>query len=162
MSYFDVPAAANVNFPSHGWLTGCNGVKFLRFPILRMYQHGQVSHQRFVEHQLAGMWLQFRSPYRTIRQLAIVLRDIHRLTTEMLALSDEDWRSRGASSERDLALDRKAECNEEIEVLLIAAFFLLRRLADDLIRASGPLLFQHWKSVPTKMMDMVSAAEKGS
>ena len=77
MQYHDLTQEAQNHFPAHGWVTGCTGFKHLRLPILRLYQLGQPTYERFIENNLGGMWLQGRSPYRTLRQLAIALRDLH-------------------------------------------------------------------------------------
>ena len=90
MKYYDLAQEAQNHFPAHGWIAGCSGIKHLRLPILRLYQHGQPTYKRFIENDLGGMWLQCRSPYRTLRQLAIVLRDLQAEIREILPLVQED------------------------------------------------------------------------
>jgi hypothetical protein len=162
MQYFDLTPEAEKHFPSHGWITGCTGARHLRLPVLRLYQLGQPTYKRFVENHLGGVWLQFRSPYRTLRQLAVGLRDLHRNIREMLPIIQEDWLGREPSRERDNALTRLHEGYERIEISLIAAFVLLKRLADELIDASRPFLFEHWRSGPRKLGNAVSMAREGT
>lgn len=50
---------------------------------------------------------------------------------------------------------------DRLAVLLIAAFALLRRLADDLIDASRPLLFEKWQSAPRQLETSIAANRKG-
>lgn len=162
MQYHDLTQEAQNHFPSHGWVTGCTGFKHLRLPILRLYQYGQPTYERFIENNLDGMWLQCRSPYRTLRQLAIALRDLHAEIREILPIVQEDWNGREPSSERDHALTRVHEGYERIEISMIAAFVLLRRLADELIDTSRPFLFKHWQSAPRKLAVAVSKARDGT
>ena len=162
MRYFDLRPEAEKHFPSHGWITGCTGARHLRLPVLRLYQLGQPTYDRFVENNLGGMWLQFRSPYRTLRQLAVGLRDLHQNIREMLPIVHEDWLGRESSNERDKALNRLHEGYERVEISLIAAFVLLRRLADELTNASRPFLYEHWKSAPQKLDKAVSMARNGT
>jgi hypothetical protein len=162
MQYFSLTPEAEKHFPSHGWLRGYNGVRHLRLPVLRLYQCGQPTYDRFVENEISGMWLQFRSPFRTLRQLAIGLRDLHRESREMLSLSQEDWFSREPSIERDNACTQRREVGERIEILLIAVLVLLRRLGDELMDASRPFLFKDWKSAPQKLTSAVSKARDGT
>lgn len=162
MDYFEISSEADEHFPSHGWLKSLNGIRFLRLPVLRLYQGGQPTFERFTENNLGGVWLQLNSPYRTLRQLAIGLRDLHRETREVLSTSREEWLTRESSRERNLALTGQQERYERIEILMIAVIILLRRLGDELITASGPFLFQHWKSAPKKLMDAADKARKGT
>jgi hypothetical protein len=162
MKYYDLAQEAQNHFPTHGWIAGCSGLKHLRLPILRLYQHGQPTYKRFIENDLGGMWLQCRSPYRTLRQLAIALRDLQAEIREILPLVQEDWHGREPSNERDNTLTRVDEGYGRIEISLIAAFVLLRRLADELIDASRPFLFEHWQSAPRKLAAAVLKARDGS
>jgi hypothetical protein len=161
MSFFDVDPAHNSMFPRHGWITGVTGVKLLRLPILRLYQMGEPTYQRFELHNIAGVWLQFRSPYRTLRQLAIGLRDLHKEISVQTLLLEVDWMRKEPSVERDTAVTRMREGNESIEVSLLAIFVLLRRLADELINASAPFLFEHSMSAPRKMSVAIAKAKEG-
>jgi len=158
MRVSDLTQESQNHFPSHGWITGCTGIRHLRLPILRLYQFGQPTYERFVENNLGGMWLQCRSPNRTLRQLAVGLRDLHTEIREILPIVQEEWLQREASVERDNALTRLHEGYERIEISLIAAFVLLRRLADELIDASRPFLLKHWQSAPRKLAAAVSKA----
>lgn len=162
MQYTEITPEAQHHFPSHGWITGCTGVRHLRLPVLRLYQHGQPSYERFVENNLGGMWLQCRSPYRTLRQLAVGLRDLHAEIRVMLPIIQEDWNWREPSRERDNAYTRLHEGYERTEISLIAAFVLLRRLADELIDASRPFLFKDWHSAPRQLAVAVSKARDGT
>jgi len=162
MRYTDLTSEGQNRFPSHGWITGHTGIKHLRLPILRLFQLGQPTYERFVENNLGGMWLQCRSPYRTLRQLAVALRDLHAEIRVMLPIVQEDWYPREPSRERDNALTRVHEGYERTEISLIAIFVLLRRLADELIDASRPLLFKHWQSAPRKLAVAISKARDGT
>lgn len=64
---------------------------------------------------------------------------------------------RAPSAERDSAFERQQEGTERVEVLLIAIFVLLRRLADQLIDASRPILFEKWQSAPRQLKTAVAA-----
>lgn len=162
MRYSDLTQEAQNHFPSHGWITGGTGNKHLRLPVLRLYQLGQPTFERFVENNLVGMWLQSRSPYRTLRQLAVGLRDLHAEISLMLPIIQDDWHVRDPSNERDNALTRLHEGYERTEISLIAAFVLLRRLADELIDASRPFLFKDWQSAPRRLTVAVSKARDGT
>lgn len=162
VSYFEIDPKHNLVFPRHGWIKGTNGIRFLRLPIVRLYQVGGPTHERFLQKELAGTWIQFRSPYRTLRQLAIGLRDLHREILVQLPLLQADWMHRAPSVERDNAFTRSREGNESIEISLIAIFVLLRRLADELINASAPFLFEHSMSAPRKMATAVAQAKEGT
>lgn len=161
IQYTDLTPEAQKHFPSHGWITGCTGVRHLRLPVLRLYQSGHPTFKHFVENNLGGMWLQCRSPYPTLRQLAIGLRDLHAEIRELLPIVQNEWLSREPSRERDIALTRQHEGYERIEILLIAAFVLLRRLANELIDASRPFLFKDWQSAPRSLAVAVSQARDG-
>lgn len=160
--YTELTPELEKHFPSHGSITGRSGVRHLRFPIQRLYQHGQSTHKHFVENNIAGVWLQSRSPIRTLRQLAVGLRDLHAEICETLSIQQADWVSREPSNERNSALTRLFEGQQRAEVLLIAVFVLLRRLADELINASRPFLFEHWHSAPRTMPTAVSKARDGT
>jgi len=162
MQFIKLTPEAEQHFPSHGWITGCTGVKHLRLPVLRLYQPGQPTYKFFVENNLAGTWLQSRSPRRTLRQLAVGLRDLHAEILLMLPMVQEDWMARDPSSERDKTLTRLHEGYERTEISLIAVFVLLRRLADELIDASRPLLFECWQSAPRKLTTAVLKARDGT
>lgn len=162
MQYIDLTPEAQNQFPAHGWISGHIGIKHLRLPILRLYQFGQPTYEHFVENNLAGMWLQCRSPSRTLRQLAIVLRDLHATVREILPIVQEQWIEREPSSDRNFALTKEHEGYERIEISLISAFVLLRRLADELIDASRPFLFKDWQSAPRKLATAVLKARDGT
>lgn len=159
--FLPLPEAASL-FPSHGWLASSTGLRHLRLPIMRLFQPGHPTYARFVDNNLAGVWLQSRSPTRTLRQLAVALRDLHGNLKELLPVVRADWHSREPSSERDEALTRLHEGSERIEISVVAAFVLLRRLADELMAASRPFLFEHWHSAPEKMRAAVAKAREGA
>ncbi len=158
---FELTPDATDFFPLHGWIEGATGVRLLRLPILRVFQHSHPHYSRFTTQGLGGMWLQTRSPYRAIRQLGVALRDLHAELRVLLELADEDWFDEEASDSRNRALTRQNEGNERCEVLLISVFILLRRLADDLTDSLRPVLFEHWKSAPSQLKKMISLAESG-
>jgi hypothetical protein len=147
--FFEVPAVANEFFPAHGWIAGPTGVPCLRLPVQRLYQVGEPVHDRFSKNNIAGIWLQTHSPTRTLHHLAVCLRDIHKEVREILPLQ-EIWET-PVSTARDDALNRLQEGLDRLAILLIAGFTLLRRLADEVLDASRPLLFEHWHSAPRQM-----------
>jgi len=161
VSFSETDPKNNLLFPRHGWLTAVNGYRFLRLPIMRLYQIGEPTHQRCVQHKISGVWLQCISPYRTLRHLAVALRDLHREILVQVPLLQDDWMEKAPSLERDAATTRMHEGNESIEISLIAIFILLRRLADELINASAPFLFEHYKSAPRKMSAAIARAKEG-
>jgi hypothetical protein len=159
--FFNLPPEAKLRFPAHGWIEGASGLRQLRLPILQVFSWTHPARQRYESLGVAGGWLQTRTPYRTLRQLAIALRELHVELGALLDIADEDWFAREVSDERDQALTRRHEGIERCEVLLISVFILLRRLADDLIDALRPALFEHWKSAPSSLKVAVAFAEKG-
>jgi len=158
--YFDIPHEANKYFPSHGWTVNLQGARILSLPVICLYQHGQKHHKYFIDNNIGGVWLQSRSPNRTLRHLAVCFRDLHKEFRESLPLM-ELWSGEKGDKEIDLGLTRLIEGRERSEVLLIAAFTLLRRLADELINASRPFLFEHWQSAPQEMKKAIPAASEG-
>lgn len=161
MDFLDLPDAAKQHFPSHGWLAGVTGMRSIKLPVLRLFQPGHPSFSRFSDNGLAGMWLQANSPYRTLRQLGIALRDLHSVIRFVLPTLDESWNDRPPSSERDRAFTAQHEAWGRIEILLIAIFVLLRRLAEELIVASRPILFEHWHCAPKEMKTAIRWAREG-
>lgn len=90
--------------------------------------------------------------------MAVCLRDLHREIREIAPLADS-FRDNGIDkNKKNQNLTRHMEGLERSEVLLIAAFVLLRRLADELINSSRPFLFEHWKSAPREMKRAVLSA----
>jgi hypothetical protein len=148
-------------FPCHGWIEGVTGFRFLRLPILRLFQYGHPTYTRFEANNLAGIWLQTRSPYRTLRHLAVALRDLHAELRLLTKIANEEWLEKKPSDERDRSLTRQREGNERCEVLLISIFILLRRLADDITDSLRPVLFKNWRSAPSQFKKFVKLAESG-
>lgn len=161
-TFFDLTPGQQSCFPRHGWMSNESGRRHLRLPVLRLYQQGEPTHARIVERNAGGMYLQSRSPFRTLRQLAIALRDLHKESTVIASLYRAEWASREPSSGRDDALTRVSEGQQSIEILLIAIFVLLRRLADELIDASVPFLFDSVASAPRAMKAAVRMARDGA
>lgn len=155
MDWIRLTPEAEQHFPSHGWITGHTGIKHLRLPIMRLYQWGQPTYDRIEERGQGGFWLQSRSPSRTLRQLAVGLRDLHAEIRKILPIAEEDWYEHKPSDGRDDALTQLKEGYERIEISLIATFILLRRLADDLIFTSRPFLFENLKSAPWNLKDAI-------
>jgi hypothetical protein len=117
--FFDLPPGAKNYFPSHGWIEGATGLRHLRLPILRVFQQTHPVYARFEEHGLAGVWLQTRSPFRTLRQLGVALRDLHAELRLLLTLADEEWLDKEVGDARNRALTRQCEGLERCEVLLV-------------------------------------------
>lgn len=162
MSHFwDLPQAATALFPRHGWVEGSAGVLQLRLPILRLYQFQTPHHMRYVQLGLAGMWLQSHSPHPSVRLLAVALRDLAFEFGHILKALNEGWLDKDPSEERNQVLTRHQEAVQRSEVLLTAALVILRRLADQVIDATRPLLFDHWQSAPRQMKTAISAANAG-
>src|SRR5262249_47807606 len=108
-----------------------------------------------VQNKIAGLWLQVRSPTRTLHQLGICLRDLHREVREILPIQEMAWHSmisnKPPNDEINETYGRAHEGFERLQILLIAGFTLLRPLADELVNASRPFLLEHWKSAPMLM-----------
>jgi hypothetical protein len=160
-AFYDLKPEGNRFFPRHGWIAGLTGVRMVRLPVMRLYQWGGHTHEFFLKNEVAGIWLQSKSPYRTLRQMAICFRELHQEIRDIEPLHKFRMGGEKGDKERDLALTRLTEGEERTEVLLISAFILLRRLADELINASRPFLFEHWKSAPREMKTAVSFARDG-
>ena len=158
---FHLPPEAIDIIPAHGWLRSVTGLRHLRLPIMQMFQPTGPTFIHFQQAGLAGQWLQFRSPYRTLRQLAVALRDLHLEVRLLLPLVEGEWSDREPSSERNDTLTRLREGFERIEISLIAIFVLLRRLADELIDASRPVLFEHWQSAPRQLKTLMLCGQNG-
>ncbi len=157
----DLPDTAKALFPSHGWIESQKGIRQLRFPLLRVFQMNHPAYAKYQALGLAGMWLQTRSPYRTLRQLCIALRELHSELRFLLESAEEEWFQRDASRARDLAMTREGESRERCEVLLLSIFVLLRRLADDVMGSVRPVLFEHWRSAPSELKKAEALAEAG-
>ena len=159
MRFFELPPETQQLFPAHGWIVSATGHRVLRLPVLRLYQVGEPTYKYFVDNQIAGIWLQVRSPTQTLRHLSVGLRELHREVREMVP--EQDWLDKDPSAVRDEVLTQERERHERVGILLIAVLTLLRRLADDLMAASLPFLFEHWKSAPGLMKNAISAARVG-
>jgi hypothetical protein len=157
--FFDLPIGAKSQFPSHGWIEGKTGFRHLRFPLLRVFQFDHPAYEKYQAHGLGGVWLQTRSPYRTLRQLSIALRDLHAELRLLLAIVDHEWLDREVSEARNVALTQQSEGLERCEVLLLSIFVLLRRLADDVMDSLRPALFEHWRSAPEQLKSAVALAQ---
>jgi len=151
---YDLVPEMDQYFPGHGWAVNLNRVRILWLPVLRLYQHSGSHHKYFTDNRIGGVWLQSRSPERTLRHLAVCFRDLHKEIREILPLSDVFHNAEKNKND----LTRLFQGEQRIEILLIAAFTLLRRLADELIDTSRPFLFEHWHSAPRKMSVAVSFA----
>jgi len=161
-NFFALQQATQELFPRHGWTENTQGIRQLRLPLLRLYQPTLPQHEVYAREGLAGTWLQVRSPYQSLRQLAVALRDLHQVIDSLHEIAKGNWIEKDPSSERDDALTRQREGVERSEVLLIAAFVLLRRLADQFMDATRPLLFESWKSAPRALKTAIASARSGS
>ncbi len=160
-NFFCLPENTKACFPRHGWTRNITGSRQLRLPLLRLFQFESPHYEIFNANGLAGIWLQCHSPSASLRMLAVCLRDISSEFQIILATNEEDWDNRPVSDERNRSLTRNQEAMERSEVLLISAFVLLRRLADQIMDAARPLLFEDWKSAPRQMKTAVSMARSG-
>lgn len=159
--HFKLHPESKALFPSHGWIAGTTGVRQLRFPLLRVFQPGHPSYVKYQELMLAGIWLQTRSPFRTLRQLGIALRDLHCELRTLLKIQEGEWLDREVGEERNRALTQQREGVEHSEVLLLSIFVLLRRLADDIMDSLRPALFEHWQSAPSQLKNAIKLAKAG-
>lgn len=160
-NFFELPDDTKNSFPKHGWVASSSGRRQLRLPILRLYQLEAPHRDIYATAGLAGIWLQCRSPYASLRQLGVALRDLHVEIMGIAKVLRAEWFDKSPSEERDVALTKYLEGTERAEILLIAAFVLLRRLADHMIDATRPILFTDWQSAPRLMKVAVAAAKAG-
>lgn len=161
--YYMLPRAiGDDRFPRHGWARGDSGILHLRFPLLRLFQFEEPWHRRFSDLKLAGTWLQSRGPYAPLRMLAVALRDLSSELRAILPGLEHEWLDRPPSQERNDFMTGHHEAIERSEILLMAAFVLLRRLADQIIDSTRPLLFEDWHSAPRQMKTAISSAKAGS
>ena len=156
---YDVLPEVNDEFPAHGWINNVKNVRVLFLPVIQLYQYGQKYHKYFIDNHIGGVWLQSRSPERTLRNLAVCFRDIHKEVREITPLFDL-FQKEKTDKQKSLELTRQIEGTERLEILVISAFTLLRRLADELINASCPFLFEDWKSAPGNMKKAILSARK--
>ena len=149
-------------FPKHGWARSTAGVRLLRIPLLRLYQLESPYHEAYSSRNLSGPWLQSRSPYASIRMLAVSLRDLSSELRIVVQYHEADWFHKAASHEQGVAMTRHREAIERSEVLLVASFVLLRRLADQIADATRPVLFRDWQSAPRQLKTAIAAAKGGT
>ena len=160
--FYALQPATQTLFPRHGWTKNTQGTLHLRLPLLRLYQPTLPQYEVYAREGLAGTWLQVRSPYQSLRQLAVALRDLHQVIDTLHEIAKGNWFEKDPSQERDEAMTRQREGVERAEILLIAAFVLLRRVADQFMDATRPLLFENWKSAPRAMKTAIASARSGS
>jgi hypothetical protein len=147
--------------PAHGWAVNTTGIRHLRFPILQLFSSNHLTYVKYEELGYAGTWLQFRSPARTLRQLAIALRQLHMHLRQSVQIANEEWLSKDPSDTRDVALTQQHALNDECEVLLVSIFVLLRRLPDDIMATLAPILYRALKSAPRNLKRTVELAKRG-
>jgi len=157
--YQDIHEKYDANYPMHGWVKNTSGARLLCLPVISLYGGSNKHHKYFSDNKIDGFWLQTHSPQRTLTHLAVCFRDLHKEIREILPLV-KLW-DKEQSHERNIGLTRLNEGQKRSEVLLIAAFTLLRRLADELINASRPFLFNHWQSAPREMKKAIPASKEG-
>lgn len=157
----NLPDDAQHFFPAHGWIQSESGVRHLRLPILRAFRYGQLGFAKLQRLPNAGALGQFVSLPSTLRLLGLALRDLHDQILIVKANADAAFFDKEPSPARDEAFNRQRESIEHSEVLLIAAFTLLRRLGDDLMYGLRPILFEHWRSAPPKLPEAIKLAESG-
>jgi hypothetical protein len=145
---FSDPKQAKL-FPQHGWAINSQGAKILWLPLLRLFKFlrktleekgrsGQ-SHPGIVHDSLAFL--------ATLQNLAITLRELHRITRLSCNLP-------GNLDPVTLTADHRAY--EMAPLYIDLAFSYLRRTPDLLVMACRPLLFEHWQSVPQKFKDWIA------
>ena len=130
-------------FPQHGWATNSQGIKILWCPLVRLLQFPnrtlQEKGKSGKSHPgIAHSSLAFAA---TLKNLAITLRELHQVTRL----------SCGHPVNLDpvtLTADHRAF--EMAPLYIDLTFSYLRRIADLLVMACSPLLFEHWQSVPQK------------
>jgi hypothetical protein len=136
-------------FPEHGWAINSQGVKILWLPLLGLFEFlrktlqekGRLrqSHPGIVHNSLAYL--------ATLQNLAITLRELHRMTR----LSNRDP---GNLDPVRLTADHRAY--EMAPLYIDLAFSYLRRTPDLLAMACRPLLFEHWQLVPQRFKDWIA------
>ncbi len=149
---FDLPSNLGAHFPTHGWIESVGGIKLLLAPITQLLRTPIEIEQFRREAGLPNAklnyhWIRLSTATNTLHRLAICLRELHREVREVGPLCD---------STEKLELTRHHEGHEKIELLLVAAFALLRRLADDLVLALRPALFACHESAPRKLATLVN------
>lgn len=161
-NHFELPPEVDALFPSHGWTVGITGIRQLRMPIVRYFQMGHPFYERYRKLGLSGMWLQCHSPTRTIYRLAVALRDLQDELSNLQPLIERDrFDERGISDDGE-RITKVREGTERIEICLIAAFTLLRRLADDITVTLRPVLFGHPDSAPRELKKAIELAKSGA
>lgn len=143
----------NEHFPAHGSMIALTGFRGLHLPVIRLYSMGNPTYRHFESYKKSGRWLQFRSPFRTLRLLAICLRDLHREIREITPLFNGFEDLGTINHKQGLEFTRYLQGLERSEVFLIAAFTLLRRLGDELIDTSRIFLFKDWERAANSMID---------
>lgn len=154
---FDLPPNLDAHFPAHGWIESVGGIKLLLAPVTQLIrtpfeieQHRRNAGLPNVK--LDRHWIKLSTTSNTLRRLAICLRELHREVREVGPLFDSTEKSE---------LTRHHEGCENIEFLLVAAFTLLRRFADDLVLALRPALFACHQSAPDKLAKLVGWRDQG-
>jgi len=159
--FYSLPESVKAQFPRHGWTRNDSGFRQLRLPLLRVYQFETPHYEIYNANGPAGIWLQCHSPSASIRMLAVCLRDLSAEFRVILPAEEVLWSSGPVSEERNRVLTRYHEALDRSEVLIMSAFVLLRRLADQIVDATRPLLFEDWKSAPRQMKTAVTMAKSG-
>jgi hypothetical protein len=160
LKYRELLPEINRYFPCHGWIGGPDNMRVVCLPVLSFFTFEEPYCKIFTKNNLIGGWLQSRSPERTIRLLGICFRDLHKEFREIFPLIDRSVESSNNINQQSEEFTRFQEGTERIELFLIAAFTLLRRLADELIDASRPILFNNWKSAPREMKKAIQFARE--
>lgn len=154
---FDLPPNLDTHFPAHGWIESVGGIKLLLAPVTQLLRTPiEIEQHRrkagLANYKLNRHWIKLSTTSNTLRRLAICLRELHREVREVGPLFD---------CTEKLERTRYHEGRENIEFLIVAAFTLLRRLADDLVLALRPALFADHNSAPDKLATLVVWQDKG-
>lgn len=160
--FFSLPTETSDLFPRHGWVRNSAGVGQLRLPLLRLYEAEEPYYGTYCRKQVMGVWLQSRNPKASIRMLAVCLRDLNVEFRAILKYVEAGGLGCPDNFESRQIATRYYEALHRSELLIFSAFVLLRRLADQIMDATRPLLFEHWKSSPKQMKTAIKAAKEGT
>ncbi len=146
---FENPDTAK-KYPRHGWALNSQGARLLWFPIRGLMWDSNIIREAKNAPVLAGFDRQRVLAFnQTISNLAVTLREIGKLTREGLPSPFETQ-----DTEQH---ERWTRANELLPVHVEGAILILRRLADLLVNAIGPVLFERPGAVTPKFKDLHKA-----
>lgn len=138
-------------FPAHGWAANSQGVKILWCPLPHR-TFDALLEKSISDCSYRGIYLDTLPFADELRKLVIVLRQLHEATG---AICDHP-----CTLGNEEALSTEMKLRELVPLYIDLAFIYLRRIPDRLALACRPLLFKHWKSVPTHFRNWISMADQ--